>query len=105
MVRYCGRSLIFYYAYYSTLETISKDLDEITAQGRWKLRIFSDLNMKAVDGCLNSLSTALENFKVCSASDVHGLCVWCDPFYSLLAAFATPASSSYSIPVYRRTRI
>ena len=57
----------------STLETINKDLDEIVAQGRWKLDIFSDLNTTAVDGCLNCLSTALENFKVCPASDVHGL--------------------------------
>ena len=34
--------------YYSTLETINKDLDEIAAQGRWKLGIFSDLNTTAV---------------------------------------------------------
>ena len=73
MVRYCGRSLIVNYVYYSTLETINKDLDEITAQGRWKLAIFSDLNTKAVDGCLNCLCTALEKFKVCTSSDIHGL--------------------------------
>ena len=58
--------------YYSTLETINKDLDEIAAQGRWKLGIFSDLNTTAVDGCLNRLSTALEDFKVRLASDIHG---------------------------------
>ena len=52
---------------------INKDLDEIAAQGRWKLGIFNDLNTTAVDGCLNRLSAALENFKVCPASDVHGL--------------------------------
>ena len=57
--------------YYRTLETINKDLDEITAQGRWKLAIFSDLNTTAVDGCLNRLSTAVENFKVCPTSHVH----------------------------------
>ena len=73
MLRHCGRSLIVNYVYYRTLETINKDLDEITAQGRWKLAIFSDLNTKAVDGCLNRLSTSLEKFKVCSASDVRGL--------------------------------
>ena len=61
------------YVFYSTLETINKDLDEIAAQGRWKLGIFSDLNTTAIDGCLNRLSTALENFKVCPASDVYGL--------------------------------
>ena len=72
MVRYRGQPLIVNYVYYSTLETINKDLDEITAQGRWKLAIFSDLNTTAVDGCLNRLSTALEKFKVCSATKVHG---------------------------------
>ena len=73
MLRYRGRSSIANYVYYSTLETINKDLDGIAAQGGWKLGIFSDLNMTAVDGCLDRLSTALENFKVCLASDAHGL--------------------------------
>ena len=73
MLRYRGRLLIANYVYYSTLETIDKDLHEIVTQGRWKLEIFSDLNTTAVDGCLNRLSTALENFKVSPASDVHGL--------------------------------
>ena len=59
--------------YYSTLKTINKKLDEITAQGGWKLGIFSDINTKAVDGCLERLSIALEKFKVCPASDVYGL--------------------------------
>ena len=59
--------------YHSTLETINKDLDEIAAQGRWKLGIFSDLNTTAVDGCQDRLSTALENFKVCPTFDIHGL--------------------------------
>ena len=59
--------------HYSTLETIEKDLDEVAAQGRWKLGIFSDLNTTAVDGCLDRLSTAIENFKVCPTSDVYGL--------------------------------
>ena len=49
------------------------DLDGIAAQGGWKLGIFSDLNTTAVDGCLDRLSTALENFKVCLASGAHGL--------------------------------
>ena len=58
--------------YYSTLETINKDFDEIAAQGRWKLGIYSDINMTVVDGCLDRLSTAIENFKVCPTSDVYG---------------------------------
>ena len=65
--------IVAYYVYYSTLETINKDLDEIAAQGRWKLGIYSDLNMTVVDGCLDRLSTAIENFKVCRTSDVYGL--------------------------------
>ena len=73
MLRYRGRLSIVNYVYYRTLETINKDLDEITAQGRWKLAIFIDLNTTAVDGCLNCLSTALEKFKVCSVSNIHGL--------------------------------
>ena len=105
MLRYWWRSLIANYVYYSTLKTINNDLDEISAQGRWKLGIFSDLNTTAVDGCLNSLSVALENFRVCAVSGVHGLGAWYDPFYSLLAIFATPASSSHSTRVCRRTRI
>ena len=65
--------MIANYVYYSTLETINKDLDEVAAQGRWKLGIFSDLNTTVVDGCLDRLSTALENFKVSPTFDVHGL--------------------------------
>ena len=69
----CGRSLIANYVYFRTLETIKEDLDKITAQGRWKIGIFSDLNTTAVDGCLDRLSTALEQFKVRLTSDVYGL--------------------------------
>ena len=65
--------MIANYVYYSTLETINKDLDEVAAQGRWKLGIFSDLNTTVVDGCLDRLSAALENFKVSPTFDVHGL--------------------------------
>ena len=59
--------------HYRTLKTIKEDLDKITVQDLWKLGIFSDLNTTAVDDCLNRLSTALEKFKVCPTSDVHGL--------------------------------
>ena len=52
---------------------INEELDKITAQGPWLLGIYSDLNSNPVDDCLNRLSTALEKFKVCSTSDVHGL--------------------------------
>ena len=65
--------MIANYMYHRTLETIKEDLDKITAQGRWKIGIFSDLNAKAVYGCLNRLSTALEKFTVRPVSDLHGL--------------------------------
>jgi hypothetical protein len=65
--------LIANYVCYSTLKTINKDLDKIAAQGSWRLGIYSDINTTAVDDCLNRLSTALEKFKVCPTSDVHGL--------------------------------
>jgi hypothetical protein len=57
------------------LKTIKEELDKITAQGSVKLAIYSELNTTAVDDCLNRLSTALEKFKVCPTSDVHGLMV------------------------------
>ena len=59
--------------YHRTLETIREDLDKITAQGRWKIAVFSDLNTKSVDDCLNRLSTALEKFTVRPVSVLHGL--------------------------------
>jgi hypothetical protein len=65
--------LIADYVCYSTLKTINEELDKITAQGSWKLAIYSDLNTTAVDDCLNRLSTALEKFKVRPTSEVHGL--------------------------------
>ena len=61
---------------YSTLKKINEELDKIAAQGPWKLGIYNDLNTTAVDDCLNHLSIALEKFKVCPTSDVHGLGAW-----------------------------
>ena len=57
----------------STLKTINEELGKISAQGRWVLGIYSDLNKSAVNDCLNRLTTALEKFKVCPTSDVNGL--------------------------------
>ena len=73
MLRYSGRSLIANYVCYRTLMTINEELEKIAAQGSWRLGIYSDLNTTAVDDCMNRLSTALEKFKVCPASDAHGL--------------------------------
>ena len=58
---------------YRTLITINEELEKIAAQGSWRLGIYSDLNTTAVDDCMNCLSTALEKFKVCPASDVLSL--------------------------------
>ena len=54
---------------------INKELEKITAQGRWVMGIYNNVNSKVVDGCVNSLSTALEKFKVHPTSGVrvHGL--------------------------------
>ena len=57
---------------YSTLKTINEELDKVSAQGPWKLGIYSDLNTTAVDECLNHLSAALEKFKVCPTFDLLG---------------------------------
>ena len=72
-VQIYGRPLIANYVCHRTLEMIKEDLCKITAQGRWKIGIFSDINTNAVDGCLNRLSTALEKFTVRPVSDLHGL--------------------------------
>ena len=61
------------YVSYSTLKTINEELDKIAAQGPWKLGIYSDLNTRAVDDCLNRLTTALEKFKVCPTFDLLSL--------------------------------
>ena len=73
MLRYCGLLLIANYVCYRTLMTINEELEKIAAQGSWRLGIYSDLNTTAVDDCMNRLSTALEKFKVCPASVIHGL--------------------------------
>ena len=65
--------MIANYVCYSTLKTISEELDKIAAQGSWRIGIYSDLITTVVDDCMNRLSTALEKFKVCPTSDVDGL--------------------------------
>ena len=61
---------------YSILWTIYEDLDKITAQGPYLLRIYKDLNTSVVDDCLIRLSTALEKFKVCPTSGYITFMVW-----------------------------
>lgn len=47
---------------------INEELEKITSQGSWLQGIYSDLNATTVDDCLDRLSTALEQVKVCSMS-------------------------------------
>lgn len=54
------------------MKTIDELLAKITPQGRWLLAKYEDPNTRAVDDCLDRLSTALEKFKVClRIDDVH----------------------------------
>lgn len=50
--------------YYSTLGTINGDLAEITAQNRWAIALYKELNTSKLEECISRLSTALERFKV-----------------------------------------
>jgi hypothetical protein len=58
-------------------------LEKVAARGPWLQEIYSDLNTSTVDDCLGRLSAALEKFKVCSTSDVHGLECLTSPFPQL----------------------
>jgi len=57
---------------------IDKELTEIRKQNEWLQGLYTDLNMEAVEGCLDQLSAAHEKFKVCAAvtqneADIHPL--------------------------------
>lgn len=85
---------------HSTLRTIRAKLADVTAQDRWRNVIYKDLNSKAVDSCLDLLSTALEKFKVCLCIlGVYGLGVDITLFFSLLMISVTPTSSWNSMAV------
>ena len=50
---------------YSILETINEDLTKISAQNRWVITVYKQLNMNALDDCMNRLSNAMQKFTVC----------------------------------------
>ena len=50
---------------YSVLKTIKEDLSKISAQNRWVKAIYKQLNMKALEKCMNRLSIAMQKFTVC----------------------------------------
>ena len=49
---------------YSILETINEDLTKISAQNRWVITVYKQLNMNALDDCMNRLSNAMQKFTV-----------------------------------------
>jgi len=52
---------------------IDKELTEIRKQNEWLQGLYTDLNMEAVEGCLDQLSAANEKFKVCTGLIPNGL--------------------------------
>ena len=50
---------------YSILGTINEDLTRISARNRWVIATYKQLNMNALDECMNRLSTAIQKFTVC----------------------------------------
>ena len=59
---------------YSVLETINEDLTKISAQNRWVLAVYKQPNMKALEECMNRLSTTMQKFTVCIwTNDSFGL--------------------------------
>jgi hypothetical protein len=44
---------------------IDKELAELRSQNEWLQGLYTNLNMDAVESCLNQLSTAQDKFKVC----------------------------------------
>ena len=59
---------------YSVLGAIKEDLSKISAQNRWVKAIYKQLNMKALEECMNQLSTAMQKFTVCIwTNDSSGL--------------------------------
>ena len=50
---------------YSVLKSINKHLEKISAQNRWVIAVYKQLNMNAIEKCMNRLSTAMQKFTVC----------------------------------------
>ena len=67
LLRYSLRILVSYgfWRYYSILGTINEDLTQISAQTRWVKTVYKELNMNALDECMNRLSNAMQKFTVC----------------------------------------
>ena len=67
LLRCSLRILVSYsfWRYYSILGTINEDLTKISAQTRWVKTVYKELNMNALDECMNRLSNAMQKFTVC----------------------------------------
>ena len=64
----CGLRIVSLTAsddFYSVLETINEDLSKISTQNRWVIAVYKQSNMKALEECMNRLSTAMQKFTVC----------------------------------------
>jgi hypothetical protein len=79
---------------------IDKELTEIRKQNEWLHGLYKDLNMEAVEGCLDQLSAAHEKFTVRSARGSVGRLRF--TLSSLLTICVAPTSSWNSMSVYRR---
>jgi hypothetical protein len=67
LLRYGLRIVVSYgfWWHYSILGTINEDLTKISAQNRWVIAVYRQPNMKALDECMDRLSTAMQKFTVC----------------------------------------
>ena len=52
---------------------INADLTKISAQNRWVIAVYKELNMNTLESCMDRLSTAIQRFTVCiGTNDVLG---------------------------------
>jgi hypothetical protein len=67
--------------YYSTLDTVKKDLAEILAENGWVISLYKKLNASTLEDGMKQISTVTERFTVCIWINVaHGLVDWRYPF-------------------------
>ena len=68
----CGLRIVVSYSFwghYSILGTINEDLTNISSQNRGVIAIYKQLNMNALDTCINRLSNAMQKFTVRISTD------------------------------------
>ena len=68
----CGLRILVSYNFwwhYSILGTINEDLTKISAQNRWVITVYKQLNIDALDECIDRLSSAMQKFTVCISTN------------------------------------